>query len=490
MSIPTEEKIEKKKKNNHASVYTLAALLLGAVVMRLIALNQSLWLDEATTAQVVRTLSFTQIIHDYAPNDFHPPLYYLFLKIWTSIFGYTEVSLRMPSVLFSLLTGWLVYEIVLLSGRKRPALWAAAYVWYNPLLLYYSQEARMYLLATFLLTAAYYSFLILRKYLKLQIMHEIVMATIAINLCLGLSFVTFYGSAFGIATFFLYMLIRREWNMLALLAPGPLVALILGAPLLQTQLNMSKEALQLVPNWSLVLGTVTGKNLLLIPLKFAAGRISFEPSILYLAIGGLWTGIVALFVSLGSMSNKSKPFLFFLMTPLLLGIVFSFYAPMLQYFRFVYLLPYMAILIALGASMGERRNTPLLPAPIGKKLSHLPIHSLLLAGFLAWCMVYVTIPAFHREDWKNLAQKVEQEKKTIAIVSSASDPLSYYAADLSITDLRTLTQQPPQDEHIIVVPYVSDIHGIAYQDSLQNYGYQLIRTQVVRGLSYEVWERN
>ena len=33
-------------------------------------------------------------------SDFHPPLYYLVLKAWSSVFGYSEFSLRLPSVIF------------------------------------------------------------------------------------------------------------------------------------------------------------------------------------------------------------------------------------------------------------------------------------------------------------------------------------------------------------------------------------------------------
>ena len=73
-------------------------LFIGAFIMRLIGLDQSLWLDEATTAVAVQTHSFWNIVTQFSPSDFHPPLYYLVMKIWTGIFGYSEVALRMSSV--------------------------------------------------------------------------------------------------------------------------------------------------------------------------------------------------------------------------------------------------------------------------------------------------------------------------------------------------------------------------------------------------------
>ena len=76
--------------------------LLG-LTLRLFVINQSFWLDEATSATVATQYNFSQIIA-FSKGDFHPPLYYFFMKAWTSAFGYTEVSLRMPSILFSLIT--------------------------------------------------------------------------------------------------------------------------------------------------------------------------------------------------------------------------------------------------------------------------------------------------------------------------------------------------------------------------------------------------
>jgi len=48
-------------------------IFLAAFLIRLIALNQSLWLDEAVTANVVRNYGLTQIISGFSLNDFHPP---------------------------------------------------------------------------------------------------------------------------------------------------------------------------------------------------------------------------------------------------------------------------------------------------------------------------------------------------------------------------------------------------------------------------------
>ena len=134
-------------------------IFLFAFLIRLIALNQSLWLDEAVTANVVKNLDFFEILTKFSPTDFHPPLYYLFMKLWTNIFGYGEVVLRFPSIIFSLLTGYFVYKIASLFHGFIAGMLATVFFLFNPLIVYYSQEARMYMMATFFLTTAIYFFL-------------------------------------------------------------------------------------------------------------------------------------------------------------------------------------------------------------------------------------------------------------------------------------------------------------------------------------------
>ncbi|MBI4226109.1 glycosyltransferase family 39 protein, partial [Candidatus Roizmanbacteria bacterium] len=167
----------KKTSQDSKIIITLFIIFFASFLIRLISLSQSLWLDEATTARVIQQYNFLEIITKFSPTDFHPPLYYLFMKVWTNVFGYSEIVLRFPSVIFSLLTGYVVYIIGKLvinddSGRPRDKLgvarmtkeqtgfWAAVFFLFNPLIVYYSQEARMYMMVTFLLTVTLYYFII------------------------------------------------------------------------------------------------------------------------------------------------------------------------------------------------------------------------------------------------------------------------------------------------------------------------------------------
>src|SRR3990167_7533201 len=64
-------------------------VLLATLVFRLIALNQSLWLDEAINVNVARSLSFKSLIFNYSLGDFHPPLYHLIFRTWILFFSHS-----------------------------------------------------------------------------------------------------------------------------------------------------------------------------------------------------------------------------------------------------------------------------------------------------------------------------------------------------------------------------------------------------------------
>jgi len=429
-------------------------------LVRLISLNQSLWLDEGTTARVVRQYNFAQIAQIFSPHDFHPPLFYLFMKVWTSIFGYSEVALRMPSVIFSLLTGWFVYLIGKQLKDKRTGIWAAVLFLFNPLVVYYSQEARMYMMVTMLLTAALYYFIrLLKNKPKIE-------DYFLFNIFTFFSFLTFYGSVFLIIGFYIYLLFKRQTGLLLKLLPGFLLSCTIVSPLLYQQFRNSRTALALVPNWKNVLGTANLKNLLLIPLKFSIGRISWEPKAVYYATDFLWTGVVFWFAYRGII--KKTVFLYLFIIPLTLGFLFSFFAPLLQYFRFLYLIPSMCLLLALGAT---------------KKWQRL----ILFFGFLLLSSVYLFFPRFHREDWKSLAKTLPHNSSVYMILPS-SDPLRYYGNNIRLSELRTIYNAT--EEAFIVIPYTADIYGFDYKEKLKDIRYELENEQNFKGdLQVQYWHK-
>lgn len=456
----------------------LIFIFFAGLVLRLIALNQSLWLDEATTAQVVSRYSFIDIIRYFSPTDFHPPFYYLFMKAWTLGFGVSEISLRMPSVLFSLAAGYVVYKI----GGKKYGLWASAFFLFNPLMLYYSQEARMYSLITFLLSCALYLFLT-RK-------HKTVF-----DIVILISLATFYGSVFFIAALGLYAILaslathrqhipnsrirnvltyikpyRYAWESFTSLIPGVLTWAFLLSPLLFMQFENAQNALSLTPEWRNVLGAATFKNAALIPLKFSIGRVSWEPKMVYYAVAGVFTAVLMFIAGKGAARRKVYGFL--AVAPLGMGLIVSFYTPMLAYFRFIYLVPLYSLLLAIGTRSKV-------------------VRSLILAGFVGFSLLYSLNPQFHREDWRGVVQNLKAER--VYMVFSSSDPLQYYASrenrNIQVQDLKKLEALPDNIDVVTVIPYTADIHGVSYETFLQQRGFMLDKIDSYRGITVETWVR-
>ncbi|HET9103428.1 MAG TPA: glycosyltransferase family 39 protein [Solirubrobacteraceae bacterium] len=137
----------------------LAAITLAALVLRMVTLGeQSYWVDESYTVHLVR-LGFGSMLSTIPRTESTPPLYYVLAWCWRHAFGTGEVGLRSLSALAgtgSVLLGGLI-------GRRlagpRAALITALLLAVSPLLVWFSQEARAYALAT-LLTAAALLFLL------------------------------------------------------------------------------------------------------------------------------------------------------------------------------------------------------------------------------------------------------------------------------------------------------------------------------------------
>jgi len=450
-------------------------VLIAAYLIRMIALNQSLWLDEAVTAKVVLHFNFTEIITKFSPTDFHPPLYYLLIKVWTSIFGYSEVVLRMPSVIFSILTGWIIYLMV--------GFWPMVFFLFNPLVVYYSQEARMYMMTVFLLTTSVYFFKkillgpaksftptnarLAKSERDLRVVGTpLTFATqhlLLFILFCTLSLYTFYGSIFLISAFFIYLLYKKQYKIFLVSGLAFVVLSLPLLPLLYKQFLNSKIMLQSVTNWSLVLGKVNLKDLFLIPMKFAFGRISFYPKSIYYLLSGLWTVIIFYFVIKGGIKKKFWLFLFTL--PLLLAFIFSFFSPMLQYFRFIYLIPILSILVAYGTNKNWQKT-------------------LITVSFLILSLVYLLMPQFYREDWQSLAYYLPAGRQ-VYMISPSSDGLAYYRPDIKIKDLRDTKNI--YEKEIVVIPYAVEIYGLDYKKELETKGYQLKEKKSFRELFYEVW---
>ncbi len=104
---------------------------------------QSLWLDETLTGRLARG-SLSELLRRLGSEEANPPLYYLAMWAWTRVAGLSEWALRLPSALCGVAAVAVAYAIGETLGSRRIGYVLAALVAVDPLLVYYSGEARGY----------------------------------------------------------------------------------------------------------------------------------------------------------------------------------------------------------------------------------------------------------------------------------------------------------------------------------------------------------
>jgi len=356
-------------------------LILG-LVLRLVSLNQSFWLDEATTSYVASQLSFREIILKFSPGDFHPPLYYLLLKVWSDIFGSSEIALRFPSIIFGLLTIYFVYLLGKKLFTNKVGLIAAVLLATSGLHIYYSQEARMYSLVTLLISYLVYLFL-KKKWLIFSI----------ILMFVGL---TDYPALLIIPVF--WILAKKDWKKLLASHIPLVVSFLFWLPIFIKQLSVGLSVNTNSPGWWKLLGQTSVKNLALVPVKFILGRIGFDNKYVYgLVVGVVSIVIIYLLIKSLKKFTKTSIFWYWLVIPTALACIVGFKISILSYFRLLFVLPAFYLLIAVGISKVKKYANYL--------LGILLILNLIFSG------IYLFNPKFQREDWKRLTTFIRKESE-------------------------------------------------------------------------------
>ncbi len=128
----------------------LGGLVAVAATVRFSSLGlQSYHHDEVITAIRVIPGSFGEMLHEVKASESNPPLYYVLAWGWAKVFGTGEVGLRSLSALFGAAAVPVGYLIGRELASRRAGLILAALLAVNPMLIWYSQEARSYSLLVF-----------------------------------------------------------------------------------------------------------------------------------------------------------------------------------------------------------------------------------------------------------------------------------------------------------------------------------------------------
>lgn len=124
-------------------------LALVGVVLRVPRLTHTIWFDEAFRTFVVMK---PDVIRSLLLHDVHNPLYNAFMYGWIRVFGDSEVSIRVPTLLAG--SGMIVIVWWWLRERFGPlqAWWATAFLTLNPVHIWYSCEAKNNMFTVFFVT--------------------------------------------------------------------------------------------------------------------------------------------------------------------------------------------------------------------------------------------------------------------------------------------------------------------------------------------------
>jgi uncharacterized membrane protein len=434
-----------------------------ALGLRLVFLNQSLWLDEAIEALAL--MGKKGPLLQYALGDYQPPLYHLIGWATTHLFGFSEIALRLPSLICGILTVYFVVKIGELLADRRAGFIAGILAATNPLLIYYSQEGRTYAMTAFFVTASFYYFFRLLKNKSDR------PATIYYLLSTILFLWTSYLSWFALIFQGIYVLSKKRFDILSLQIFSGLT-LLTWLPSFVSSLAIGQSTRTNAPLWGVVVGGLTWKSLPLTWVKFVLGRITFTNKLLY---GSVVAAVVFvhLYILAFVRSKKYITLWGWLIFPIILGILTASIIPIYQYFRVLFALPAYLILLALGLAKFKK---PLLTY-------------LVVIAQLSFLAIFWFTPGLHREDWRSLTSDLLADgNAAVAIPSRAQDaPLRYYGLTRRIIEP---SHEAITGLKIYYIRYAEDLFdtGRYGQANLLSSGYTISSQKYYPGIQVDIYE--
>lgn len=179
----------------------LSGILVCALGLRLYRLNWTILIcDELSSVLWWMDLNFLGKLIRSATIEPNPPLYFIILHTWIKLFGGTELSIRLLSVLMGLSSIILLYLIGKELIDVRAGIGGALLMAVSPYHLFYTTYARMYALLLFLVLLSYYFFIKLLKEGRRKWLWCYVLST-------ALSLYTHYSALYAVLVQNIYFLI-------------------------------------------------------------------------------------------------------------------------------------------------------------------------------------------------------------------------------------------------------------------------------------------
>lgn len=437
-------------------------IVLGiATLLRLIFLNQSLWLDESIEALALSGKMGPLLA--YSLGDYQPPLYHFVGYLWTQLAGYSEIALRTPSFVAGICTVYFLMKIGQVLRNQQLGRIIGLLAATSPLLIYYSQEGRTYALTTCLVTASMYYFI---KLLRTKVPDQ--KSSIYYLICTILYLWTSYLSWFLLLALFLYTLYLKRYDLakLQLLAAA---TLLFWLPSLIASLSIGNATRGHSPEWGRVVGGLNWKSLPLTWVKFVIGRIGFTSKIIYSIVLGITAALHGKVLKRVNF-KKYTVFLVWLCTPVALGLLVAGALPIYQYFRVLFVLPAYLILLGVGLSQSPVRLT----------------HAV-IALQLFFLVIFWVTPSFHREDWRSLTRDIPASA-TVAMPSRGQNaPLIYYHLTRPIIEP---SHETISGNTVYYIRYVEDLFDTQRlgQKNLLESGYTMTSQKFYSGIQVDIYE--
>jgi uncharacterized membrane protein len=291
-------------------------------------ITRGFWGDESWTA-LISQRPIPEMLR-VTGEDFHPPLYYLLVHWWGSLFGFSEFGIRSLSLLFFSLIQAVTYLMTSFLGLdKRYRMMVVTLTLLSPILFTYAFEARAYTLLTFLSVASSYAFWQIRTLPDAQKKWSIIYLILA-----ALSVYAHYYAWFILASHAVYAVIfeRHLIPKLWWVGVGVLIAQLPWLPVLFSQVK--------TVNQSYWIGAMNSKTHLEFFYRVSAGDITLPMQMITAGFIAaiIVFGIASRLVQKPTKSKKTKvwsPFYIFLWTwllvPTLIPTLISLHTPVFFY---------------------------------------------------------------------------------------------------------------------------------------------------------------
>jgi mannosyltransferase len=394
---------------------------------------QDFWLDEIVTVQEIG-LPPIDILKQVNAADSNPVLYPLLAGGWERVFGSGEWGVRSLPALLGTLTIPLVYAATKTLASRRAGLIAAGLTATNPLLVWYSGEARNYSLLVFCSALAFLCFA--------RAMDEVrgLRWLWAWALASALALTTHYYALLLIAPMAAWLLWRRPGSRLdTLMALGVIGVVGLA---LSPHVAARKGGTEWIDDIDL------SERLIQLPEHFLVGFWSpWEALPLIAVVAALG---VAIYAAVGAEPRTARAIAIaasIALAPLLILLIVAFAGD--DYIVTRYLLElWVPFAVALAAALGA--------AAVGRLGAIMAVGLCVLGGGL---VIWTALTSeTHRPGYDDLAAEIGPagEERLIVSQTSFSLPLTWY---LEGTTTST-DPQPTASELVVVAPKVTDDYSV------------------------------